>query len=333
MTNVSQGMEEVKTGDIHYIRINHATEWPAKQVDNQPHNYNHLHYTPSGSWSRTLGMSTWNPVRVIGTVPVEEDGSAYFKVPSDVPVYFQALDENLTEVRRMRSFITFGRGETRGCTGCHETRDEAPMALNYVPKALLREPSQPEPPSWGDTTLPDYEDHIHQIFANNCESCHGVTNPASGLEFSSHRIDGYYQAYRTLFGLKATEPTPVQELKAFLLTFGEEHNVVEDKESLKMMEENRYPGQLVTISNKFSDASVTKVREFGSGNSKLTQVLLSESHRKHVKLNERDWKDLVTWIDLNAPYWGSFLDKEPARKGGKPIRVKIPMGEPFTTQK
>jgi hypothetical protein len=333
MTNVSQGMEEVKTGDIHYIRINHATEWPAKQVDNQPHNYNHLHYTPSGSWSRTLGMSTWNPVRVIGTVPVEEDGSAYFKVPSDVPVYFQALDENLTEVRRMRSFITFGRGETRGCTGCHETRDEAPMALNYVPKALLREPSQPEPPSWGDTTLPDYEDHIHKIFANNCEGCHGVTNPASGLEFSSRRIDGYYQAYRTLFGLKATEPTPVQELKAFLLTFGEEHNVVEDKESLKLMEENRYPGQLVTISNKFSDASVTKVREFGSGNSKLTQVLLSESHRKHVKLNEKDWKDLVTWIDLNAPYWGSFLDKEPARKGGKPIRVKFPMGEPFTTQK
>lgn len=333
MTNVYQGMEEVQEGDIKYIRIAHHTEWPAAQVDDQPHNYNHLHYTPSGSWSRTLGMSTWSPARVIGTVPVEEDGSAYFKVPSDVPVYFQALDKNMTEVRRMRSFITFGQGETRGCTGCHETRDEAPMALNYVPKALLREPSQPEPPSWGDTTLPDYEDHIHQIFANNCESCHGVTNPAGGLEFSSRRIDGYYQAYRTLFGLKATEPTPVQELKAFLLTFGEEHNVVEDKESLKMMEENRYPGQLVTISNKFSDASVTKVREFGSGNSKLTEVLLSESHQKHVKLSEKDWEDLVTWIDLNAPYWGSFLDKEPARKGGKPIRVKIPMGESFTTQK
>jgi hypothetical protein len=333
MTNVYQGMEDVEQGEIKHIRIAHHTEWPAAQVDNQPHNYNHLHYTPSGSWSRTLGMSTWSPARVIGTVPVEEDGSAYFKVPSDVPVYFQALDENLTEVRRMRSFITFGSGETRGCTGCHETRDEAPMTLNYVPKALLREPSQPEPPSWGDTTLPDYEDHIHQIFANNCVSCHGVNNPAGGLEFSSRRIDGYYQAYRTLFGLKATDPTPVQELKAFLLTFGEGHNVVVDKESLIMMEENRYPGQLVTISNKFSDASVTKVREFGSGNSILTEVLLSESHQKHVKLSEKDWEDLVTWIDLNAPYWGSFVDKEPVRKGGKPVRVKIPMGEPFTTQK
>lgn len=329
MTNVYQGMEEVEQGEIKHIRIAHHTEWPAAQIDDQPHNYNHLHYTPSGSWSRTLGMSTWSPARVIGVVPVEEDGSAYFKVPSDVPVYFQALDENMTEVRRMRSFITFGRGETRGCTGCHETRDEAPLALNHVPRALLREPSQPKPPSWGDTTLPDYEDHIHQIFANNCNSCHGVNNPAGGLEFSSRRVDGYYQAYRTLFGLDATDPTPVEELKAFLLTFGEEHNVVEDKESLIMMEENRYPGQLITISNKFSDASVTKVREFGSGNSKITRVLLSKSHQEHVKLSEKDWEDLVTWIDLNAPYWGSFFDKEPVREGGIPKKVKVTFDPPF----
>jgi len=329
MTNIYQGMEDVKPGEIKYIRIGHHTEWPAAQVDDQPHNYNHLHYTPSGSWSRTLGMSTWSPARVIGTVPVEEDGSAYFKVPSDVPVYFQALDENKLEVRRMRSFITFGKGETRGCTGCHETRDEAPMALNYIPKALKREPSQPKPPSWGDTTLPDYEDHIHEIFANNCVSCHGVDNPAAGLEFSSRRVDGYYQAYRTLFGLNATDPTPVQELKAFELTFGEGHNVVVNKEALVKMERNEYPGQLITISNKFSDASVTKVREFGSGNSKLTQVLLSESHQKKVKLSEEEWEKLVTWIDVNAPYWGSFVDKEPARNGGTPKRVKIKIGEPF----
>lgn len=329
VTNVYQGMDEVQKGEIKYIRIGHHTEWPAQQVDDQPHNYNHLHYTPSGSWSRTLGMSTWSPARVIGTVPVEEDGSAYFKVPANVPVYFQALDENMLEVRRMRSFITFGKGETRGCTGCHESRDEAPEGLTYIPKALKRSASQPKPPSWGDTTLPDYEAHIHHIFENNCADCHGAENPAAGLEFSSRRIDGYYQAYRTLFGLSADEPTPVQELKAWELTFGDHHNVVVDKEALVKMERNEYPGQLITISNKFSDASVTKVREFGSGNSKLIDVLMSEKHKKHVQLNEKDWQDLVTWIDVNAPYWGSFMDKEPVRNGGKPQRVKIKIGEPF----
>jgi hypothetical protein len=332
VTNVYQGMEDVQPGEIKYIRIGHHTEWPAAQIDDQPHNYNHYHYTPSGSWSRTLGMSTWSPARVIGTVPVEEDGSAYFKVPANVPVYFQALDENMLEVRRMRSFITFGNGETRGCTGCHESRDEAPMGLTYLPKALKRSPSHPEPPAWGDTTLPDYEAHIHQIFENNCAGCHGAENPAAGLEFSSRRIDGYYQAYRTLFGLKAEEPTPVHELKAWEITFGDHHNVVVDKEALVKMERNEYPGQLVTISNKFSDASVTKVREFGSGNSKLIDVLMSDKHKKHVRLNDNDWQDLVTWIDLNAPYWGSFIDKEPVRHGGKPKRVTVKIGEPFVEQ-
>jgi hypothetical protein len=206
------------------------------------------------------------------------------------------------------------------------------MALNHVPKALEREPSQPKPPSWGDTTLPDYEDHIQVIFTNNCEKCHGQNNPAAGLEFSSRRVDGYYQAYRTLFGLKSTEKTPVQDLTSFELTFGKGFNMKVSKEDLMLMEENKYPGQLVTISNKFSDASVTKVREFGSGKSKLTEVLLSASHQRHVQLTENEWEDLVTWMDANAPYWGSFLDKEPVRNGGKPVRIKMQLGKPFAVK-
>ena len=68
----------------------------------------------------------WTPVRVLGTVPIEPDGSAHFRVPADTAVYFQLLDENQMELRRMRSFISFQPGETRGCTGCHESRARAP---------------------------------------------------------------------------------------------------------------------------------------------------------------------------------------------------------------
>ena len=316
ITDVNQGVPEVEKGQIKYIRIGHHTQWPAEQIDDQPHNYNHLHYIPSGSWSRTLGMTTWGPARVIGTVPVEEDGSAYFKVPADYPVYFQALDENMLELRRMRSFVTLQRGEVRGCTGCHETRDEAPQGLTHIPSALGREPSLPEAPSWGETILPDYEAHIHSIFERNCMECHGEKEPAGGLEFSSRRIDGYYQAYRTLFGLGAEDPTPVQEIHAFELNYGKGHNVVKDVEALKKMEENTYPGQLVTISNKFGDNSVTGVKAFGSANSRLIEVLLSEAHQEMVQLDQGEWVDLVSWIDVNAPYWGSFIDKEPVRTGG-----------------
>lgn len=329
VTDIHQGMEGVEKGEIRYIRVAHHTEWPAEQINNEPHSFNHYHYQPSGAWSRTLGVWTWGPARVIGLVPVEEDGSAYFKVPSNTPVYFQALDENLLEVRRMRTFVTMNRGETRGCTGCHETRDEAPMALHYVPKALHREPSTPKAPGWGDTVLPDFEEHIQPIFANNCISCHGEIDPAAGLDFSSQRIDGYYQSYRTLFGLKPNDPTPVQEVNAFELTFGKGHNIVSDREALQKMINHTYPGQLISISNRYSDNSVTEVRQFGSSQSKLVQVLLSEDHQKKIQLSPQEWEDLVTWIDLNAPYWGSFFDKEPVREGETPKRVKVTYDAPF----
>lgn len=329
VTDVYEDVPEIQKGTIKYIRINHTTEWPTIKKSDKTHDFNHLHYVPSGSWSRTLGMSTWNPVRVIGTVPVEDDGSAYFEVPGNLPIYFQALDENMVEVRRMRSFVSINSGETRGCTGCHETRDQAPVALRYVPKALQREASRPKPPQWGNTDIPDYEKDIHPIFANNCSSCHGPERPAAGLEFSSRKIDGYYQAYRTLFGLKATEPTPVEDIKSFEMTQGKGHNVVADKAALQKMERNEYPGQLITISNKFSDNSVTNVRQFGSGNSKLIQTLLSASHKNKVKMTQEDWESLVTWIDLNAPYWGTFVDKDPVRNGGTPQRVKVKFPEPF----
>ena len=74
--------------------------------------------------------------------------------------------------------------------------------------ALLRPPSTPEPPPWGDRIVPDYERHIQPIFDRHCVRCHGEQNPDGGIEFTSRRIDGYLQSYRALFGLRPTDPTP-----------------------------------------------------------------------------------------------------------------------------
>jgi len=323
VNDIYDGVPEFKEGEVKYIRIGHHTEWPFQQTGERVVDYNHLHYTPSGSWSRSVGMWSWSPARVIGTVPVEEDGSAHFKVPANIPIYFQALDENHLELRRMRSFITFQPGETRGCTGCHESRDESPAALTQVPSALHRAPDTPVPPSWGETTLPDYEMHIQPIFTSNCVSCHGPENPAAGLEFSARVVDDYYQSYRTLFGLSPDELTPVWEPQARKLMHPNHNNIQQDKESLRKMETNQYPGQLISIANRFGDNAVSKVKEFGSSQSKLIHAMMDEYHQEHAKLDEQEWIDLVTWIDLNAPYWGTFVDKEPAKYGDMPERVFV----------
>ncbi len=55
-----------------------------------------------------------------GTVPVEADGSAYFRVPARKPLYFQAVDAEGRAVQSMRSVGLPAAGRAPGCVGCHE---------------------------------------------------------------------------------------------------------------------------------------------------------------------------------------------------------------------
>jgi mono/diheme cytochrome c family protein len=141
-------------------------------------------------------MINWNPARVIGTVPVEEDGSAHFRVPVDTPVYFQLLDENQMELRRMRSFISFQPGESRGCTGCHQTWEKAPPS-SPAPLAVRREPSIPVPPPWGDRAISFLRD-AQPVFDRHCVGCHSGTKPAGGLDFFGGLTARYNRAYDTI---------------------------------------------------------------------------------------------------------------------------------------
>ena len=65
---------------------------------------------------------------LLGTVPVEADGSAYFRAPARKPLYFQAIDQSGRAVQGMRSVVYLQAGERRGCVGCHEPVGRAPQA-------------------------------------------------------------------------------------------------------------------------------------------------------------------------------------------------------------
>ena len=70
-----------------------------------------------------VGLANASPGKqVLGTVPVEADGSAYFRAPARVALAFQALDELGQAVQVMRSVAYLQPGETAGCVGCHEPR-------------------------------------------------------------------------------------------------------------------------------------------------------------------------------------------------------------------
>lgn len=119
----------------------------------------------------------------LGTVPVEEDGSAYFTAPANVPLYFQAVDESGRAVQSMRSIVYLQPGENRGCVGCHEqaqttlTNDSAkrPLASLRDPSAITPGPEDLKPVS--------YPRFIQPILDRRCVACHdgGENAPAPTL--------------------------------------------------------------------------------------------------------------------------------------------------------
>ena len=136
--DVYDGMPpEVTRGTIKYLRIAQHVPWPYDQV------HGTQDYISGNAGSRHLDFKSWAPVRVFGTVPVEPDGSAHFTVPSDVAIYFQALDQRHMEVQRMRSFVSMKAGEVRGCRGCHESQAQSPAIGAGFGLAMSRAPSTP----------------------------------------------------------------------------------------------------------------------------------------------------------------------------------------------
>ena len=87
----------------------------------------------------------WEPKRVLGTVPVETDGSAMFRVPADTPISIQPLDAEGKALQLMRSWTTARPGETVSCVGCHEHHNTAPpargtLAIKRAPSDIARSP-------------------------------------------------------------------------------------------------------------------------------------------------------------------------------------------------
>jgi len=126
----------------------------------------------------SLGITTEDPGKfVLGTVPVEEDGSAYFRVPSGVPYFFQALDENGVAVQTMRTLADLMPGESATCIGCHENREASPR-LASVPMALTREPSKLNADPVGTWPF-HYSELVQPVLDNHCVSCHSPQNTES----------------------------------------------------------------------------------------------------------------------------------------------------------
>jgi len=182
-------MEGVKRGDIKKLLVLETLPAP-------------VHYS-GGMEPISLG-GTFIIERILGTVPVEPDGSAYMEVPAMRSLFFVAMDENNNSVKRMQSFLMVSPGETTGCVGCHEQRTRAPVnrGRNTL-QAARRSPSKITPIR-GIPEVFDFPRDIQPILNKHCVGCHDYEATvqggprAGGAILSGDRGPFYSHSYYTL---------------------------------------------------------------------------------------------------------------------------------------
>jgi hypothetical protein len=196
IVNVYEGthMAGAEPGTVKYLRV---VESPEKRF------WTHPAWGGQGVHCPAMNWHSFENKRILGTVPVAEDGSVYFEVPSDKFVFFQLLDENKMMVQSMRSGTIVQSGEITGCVGCHDNRCGAPIpSSGKIPMAMQRPPSKLK--GWyGKPRLFSYIKEVQPIFDKHCVSCHDY-NKEEGkkLNLAGDRTNTFNTSYNELWRKK-----------------------------------------------------------------------------------------------------------------------------------
>ncbi len=233
--------------------------------------------TPSNNIPRIGVAEQTNARAVLGTVPVEADGSAYFEAPAQTPFYFQALDERGLAVQSMRSLTYLQPGEQLVCQGCHEPRKRSPNPQQTVALAFQRPASIITEDVDGSNPF-NYPRLVQPVLDKHCVNCHTKNAPKApdlsgggeGWSPSYRSLAEHYGFYFNVFNGSFNDPAPMGGSRTL-------------------------PGQ------------------FGAIASPLFKML--EKGHKGIVLPEDDFHRLTLWLDCNSDFYGSYENIEAQSRG------------------
>ena len=294
--NVLEGVPELTMDEVKHLRV--------FEMDHKTYS----------TWEKTVqhdgpavGVFQAETVkRILGTVPIEKDGSVCFEVPPGKAIFLQLLDKDYRCLQTMRSFTGVMPGEVRGCVGCHEMKNRAPaQGVTSGGLALRKGAAKITPPPWGSESI-GYMRFVQPTLDKYCGKCHqGDKNPKarnaldmtlrpSGMRWRNNRMrhrpdepSPFTDPYVTLIGgpcgwgggrRKDNDGIPSTPASGCFIVEG--YNQMD-------------PGSLATLKPKVAF----------TWKSKLYDNATSGKHHK-VKIDEASRRKLVAWIDANGPYLG-----------------------------
>ena len=247
----------------------------------------------------------WEVMRILGTVPVYEDGSAAFRVPANTPICVQPLDAEGKALQLMRSWYTAMPGEIASCVGCHEKPKDTPITRYEV--AATRPPVEVEP-WYGPARGFDFEREVQPVLDKHCVGCHDGQPRPDGSRIADLRSERLVDDYEGL---------PLSNLGATRL-----HPDLRDRfeKFAPYKPPTKLLGDRKTLYTPAYDALIPYIRrvniedyvglhvpgEYHADTSELVQMLRKGHH--NVRLDEEAWDRLITWIDLNGPCHGTWGD-------------------------
>lgn len=247
----------------------------------------------------TLGLDgPWDAKRILGTVPVEPDGSAHFKVPANSPLSLQPLDEKGQALQLMRSWFVGMPGEAISCAGCHEPQDE--VSLNRPTLAARRAPSPIEP--WhGPARGFSFVREVQPVLDKYCVGCHD----ASGTGFQPVARNAGSQPASSASAPSANLAERMPYLKGDLPLTNWTSQLAGRWVGGGQFTESYFQLQrYVRRAGIEGDRLMLTPLEFHFNTTELGQMLARGHHG--VKLDAEAWERLAAWADLNAPFYGTW---------------------------
>jgi len=243
----------------------------------------------------------WEAMRILGTVPLAEDGSAMFRVPANTPVAVQPLDAEGKAIQLMRSWFTVMPGEKLSCVGCHESPAE--VARGEMAQAA-RQPVQAIEPWYGLARGFDFAREVQPVLNRHCVSCHDGRAGRPDLR-PEDQVPNYRGQRLAKLGVDRLHPEMRKDTEGFL-KYTPAYDAL-----LPFV-------RRVGIED---DVSLLIAGEYHADTSPLIQLL--RAGHQGVALDREAWDRLVTWIDLNAPCHGTWGDVYPVPDGAHERRMEL----------
>ena len=278
-------------------------------------------YRNTGSHDALAIEGGWDTKRVLGTVPVEKDGSVMVKIPHSRPISIQPLDKDGNALQVMRSWIAAQPGEVVSCVGCHESSRMTPKTRRT--RASRKAPKKMD--IWSKYKKPygfDFNREIQPILDKYCAGCHDGSKASPNFKDNSEQRFGrtkFSQSYRALHPY-VRRPGPESDLhiltpmdyhtstsELFQILKKGHHGVKVDDESMR---------QLATWVDLNVPYIATWLDYNGSQHIQDLAEKTKEYKRKYARIN-----DDIEWMPPKDDKRPEFVEPRPIRR---PSALKIP---------